>query len=132
MITLLNTSIVTAYGIYDYRQITTEDAKEAVQIRGCNRCYIPGSQYREINCPDCDGTGEIVNFKSAIGHESTAEILTELLNVKVEVNRQNYIQQPKESALVFKLKTRAPEGKILSREEIETIGYEFGLLTRIE
>jgi len=32
--------------------------------------------------------------------------------------------------LVFKLKGRVPEGKVLSREELEAIGYEFGLLTR--
>jgi hypothetical protein len=33
--------------------------------------------------------------------------------------------------LVFKLKGLAPEGKILSREELEAVGYEFGLLVRI-
>ncbi|NMB97667.1 MAG: DUF1874 domain-containing protein, partial [Clostridiaceae bacterium] len=31
---------------------------------------------------------------------------------------------------VFRLLGRIPEGKILSREEIEEIGYEFCTLTR--
>ncbi|WP_352432769.1 DUF1874 domain-containing protein [Pyrinomonas sp.] len=35
-----------------------------------------------------------------------------------------------EAALVFRLKRRIPEGKVLNRREIEEVGYEFGLLTR--
>jgi len=69
-------------------------------------------------------------YESAIGHESTAEIMTELLGVDVRVNRQMAAQEVGTEAIVFKLKTRAPEGRILSREEIEAVGYEFGLLTR--
>ena len=80
----------------------------------------------------CAGGGGMIYplYKSAIGHESTAEILTELLGVNVPVNRQNYVQGINDKAIVFKLKTRAPEGVILNREQIEEIGYEFGLLTR--
>jgi len=54
--------------------------------------------------------------------------LTELLEVPVEMNRINYRQEPGDIAVVFKLNTRPPEGWILTREEIEAIGYSFGFL----
>ncbi|MCC5946250.1 MAG: DUF1874 domain-containing protein, partial [Bernardetiaceae bacterium] len=42
-----------------------------------------------------------------------------------------YSQQPDDVALVFKLKGRPQEGQILTRAEIEEMGYEFGELLRI-
>ena len=102
MITILNTSILTNYGRYDYCPLTLEQAKALI----------------------ADG------FVSAIGHKSTAELLTTLLGVSVSMNRVEYRQEPGQSALVFKLKGRPEEGKILTIEEIESIGYEFGLLTK--
>ncbi len=62
-----------------------------------------------------------------IGH---AEVSSELLNTPIPVNRIDYIQQPGERAIVFKLKSRVPAGTILSKQQIEEIAYEFGLLTR--
>ena len=47
------------------------------------------------------------------------------------MNRQMFAQQPGQQALVFKLNGRPEEGKILSVEEIERIGYKFQLLSRI-
>jgi hypothetical protein len=72
-----------------------------------------------------------IPFQSAIGHQATAEILTELLGVAVPVNRINYVQGVGDVAIVFKLRGRAPEGVILSRSEVEQMGYDFGLLTRV-
>jgi hypothetical protein len=102
-VTLLNTSILTSFGDYQYKEITLEHAMEFV-----NAGF----------------------YQSAIGHASTAQIMTELLGVPVEMNRMLYSQQVGEAAIVFKLNGRAPEGVILSREEIEKIGYSWGLLTR--
>lgn len=65
---------------------------------------------------------------SAIGHQSTADILTELLDMPIPMNRILFQQEPGQKAICFKLKGRPEEGKILSREEIEQIGYEFKLL----
>ena len=107
MLTLLNTSILTEYGDFSYSGITLETAKQLVwnaeQERG---------------------------LQSAIGHESTAQIMSELLKTTVPVNRIQYKQAVGDTALVFKLNGRPPEGKILSRDEIETIGYEWGRITR--
>lgn len=105
MLTLLNTSILTTFGQFDYQPITLETARSMVS------------------------SGD---FESAIGHQATAEILTELLQVPVAVNRVNYSQGVNEKAIVFKLRGRAPEGAILTREQIDAIGYDFGLLERIK
>jgi hypothetical protein len=103
-VTLLNTSVLTSYGSFTYKPLTLEEAR---------RLAAEG-------------------FESAIGHPETAEVLSELLTTPVPVNRIDYTQQPGEKAIVFKLKSRVPAGTILSRREIEEIGYEFGLLTRTE
>lgn len=103
MVTILNTSIITAFGSFSYEKIGLGRAKLLT-------------------------TG---GFQSAIGHESTAQIISELLTLDCKVNRVNYQQDIGEKALVFKLKARAPEGVILTREQIEEIGYEWGLLERL-
>ncbi|GGE47525.1 hypothetical protein GCM10011391_27900 [Pullulanibacillus camelliae] len=100
---LLNTSILTADGDFTLRTITLEDAKALVDSAS--------------------------GLDSAIGHESTAQIMTALLGVDVPVHRQMFEQQPGQQALVFKLNGRPPEGKVLSIEEIEAIGYKWQLLT---
>lgn len=67
---------------------------------------------------------------SAIGHDATSKVMTALLGVEVPVNRQMFCQQPGQKALVFKLNGRLPEGKILTVEEIQEIGYKFQILSR--
>lgn len=112
MLAILNTSIITAYGSFDYKAISFDDAKLLVH-----------DALDPMIGPD-------EGILSAIGHQSTAEILSELLGTEVPVNRIQFAQEIGQSAIVFKLKGRPPEGVILSREEIEEIGYDFGLLNR--
>jgi len=69
-------------------------------------------------------------INSAIGHASTAQILTTLLGIEVPLNRQQYRQQVHDVAIVFSLNQRLDEGKILSVEEINRIGYTFKTLVR--
>jgi hypothetical protein len=104
-IALLNTSIATADGVYTLSTITLDQAKDLIKNR------------------------EIL---SAIGHNSTAQILSDLLGIDILVNRIQFEQQEEQTALVFKLQGRPPEGKILSREEIESIGYKFQILRRVK
>ena len=68
-------------------------------------------------------------YRSAVGHESTAAIMAELLGVQVPVNRIQVAPALGDRLLCFKLKQRAPEGVILSVPEIEELGYEWVLLT---
>ena len=104
---LLNTSILTTAGAYRLIDITLDDARRIVS----------------------DHAG---NLDSAIGHQSTAEIMTTLLGTEIPVNRQMFTQEVGQAALVFKLNGRPPEGKILTVEEIEEIGYKFQILKRLE
>lgn len=116
MITLLNTSILTDHGTYNYKEITLDKAKDIL--------------LESVN-PMIGDPGRIEGWQSAIGHESTAQIMSELLGREIPVNRMQYKQQVGDRAIVFKLKGRPPEGKILSAEEIEEIGYSWGLLERL-
>jgi len=60
-------------------------------------------------------------FESAIGHEPTARLLSELLGVKVPVCRRQ-IQLTENTILVIvTVAERLPEGKVLSREELEQL-----------
>lgn len=105
-VALLNTSIATTPGTFKLEDITLTKAKNIIK-----------------NNAD--------NLLSAIGHDSTAQIMSELLENKIEVNRIQFEQEVEQQAIVFKLNGRPPEGTILSLEDIEKIGYKFQLLTRI-
>jgi hypothetical protein len=104
-LTILNTSILTSFGTFGFHEITLVDAR--------NYCH-----------------DEEYQVQSAVGHQSTCDILSKLLAIDVPLNRIEYKQQTGETALVFKLKGRPEEGKILTLEEIEKIGYQFGILVK--
>jgi hypothetical protein len=88
---LLNTSILTSYGTFSYTRLSLEEARSLVR--------------------EFQQAGKTI--ESAIGHESTADLLTMLLEFPVEVNRMDFKQRIDDTGLVFKLKGRAPEGRIL-------------------
>ena len=56
-------------------------------------------------------------FISAIGHEATSQIMTDLFGINIPMNRIDF-KQSWAKAVVFKLQ-RPPEGVILTREQIE-------------
>lgn len=62
---------------------------------------------------------------SAIGHQSTADILTALLETPIQMNRLSIKLKEDDVLFVFQLLTRLPEGKILTAEELETLPYKF-------
>jgi len=64
-------------------------------------------------------------FISAIGHESTAAFLSQLLGIPVPFNRVAVQLGRGDSAVVFQLLSRLPEGKTLSKEELAEIRYQF-------
>lgn len=104
MITLLNTSILTSFGSYSYLPTDVGSVRKLLAEN---------------------------EWQSAIGHQSTADVLSELLDIKVPVNRIAYEQDVNDIAVVFKLNSRAPEGVILSKLEIIELGYHFGLLKKL-
>jgi len=106
-IAILNTSILTNFGAFMYAKRSLDDIRDIVK-------HATGHADREI--------------VSYIGHQSTADILTNLLSIDVPMNRAQFKQEVGDYAIVFKLNGRPEEGKILTAEEIEAIGYEFGTL----
>ncbi len=108
-LTLLNSSIVTSYGTFTYQPLSLDEAKALVQ--------------------EFQQTGKLI--QSAIGHQSTADFLSALLDFPVTINRIEFKQTTNDIALIFKLKQRLPDRQILSREEMAAVGYEFGLLAKI-
>jgi hypothetical protein len=109
-IKFLNAPVITSYGNFRFECLSLDEAKALVRKFA---------------------NDETKNIESAIGHAATAEILTELLEFEVKKNRIEFTQTTEDAVLVFKLKRRVPEGAVLNRSEIEEIGYEFGLLTKI-
>lgn len=103
---VFNTTIVVNNGVYRLSDITVEKAREIL----------------------ADG-----NFISAIGHESTANIISTVLGMEVPMNRVNAsFDNPGDLAVCFKLNSRPKEGSILSLEDLQEIGFSWKLLERIE
>ena len=84
----------------------------------------------------CDGTWKVKSvsleeakamatkpWKSAIGHESTAQIMSELLELNVPMERVSVSSEVGDKFLCFKLNKRPPEGAILNRSQLEELGY---------
>jgi len=102
---LFNGTVATTNGLYRINDIDIDLAKEYIKQYG---------------------------FISAIGHEATAEIMSELLEINIPMNRIQFHQQIGQIAIVFKLNERPPEGEVLNRREIERVGYSFKIMQRYE
>lgn len=68
-------------------------------------------------------------FVSAIGHQSTADLLSKLTDVSIPVNRIAVSLKDGDVMIVFKLKTRLPEGTVLNKEELAKLEYEFSYVS---
>lgn len=101
---LLNAPVLTSFGTFEFVPVSVEEARKIIR--------------------------EAEQVESAIGHAATAEVLTDLLDYEVETNRIEFFQTVNDTALIFRLKKRIGEGRVLDRAEIEKIGYEFGVLTK--
>ena len=60
-------------------------------------------------------------FISAIGHESTAKIISQKLGIEVKPNRIQIKMKEGDIAIVFQLLQRLAEGKVLSEQELQQI-----------
>jgi hypothetical protein len=88
---------------------------------------LPGEVYLRVKEIDAQTTSEILKsqqFISAIGHESTAKLLTALLGVEVPYNRIQ-VRLQKGDRLVFQLLTRLEEGRVLDEDELRRLPHKF-------
>ena len=60
-------------------------------------------------------------FESAIGHESTAKLLSQILGVEIPVKRVMITLEPNTVLVVFQLLERLSEGKILTESELKEL-----------
>ncbi len=102
---IFNGTVATTNGLYRVSDLTVDEAKEIL----CENGYV-----------------------SAIGHESTAKIISELMEMDIPMNRINFAQMVGQKAVVFKLNRRPKEGTVLSRDQVEEVGYSFKLMERLE
>jgi hypothetical protein len=63
-------------------------------------------------------------FVSAVGHQATAAILTEILGIKVEMNRIAVKMERGDVGIHFFLKQRLPEGAVLGKDELDRLSYD--------
>ena len=66
---------------------------------------------------------------SAVGHESTAQVMSTCLDREVEANRITVCPQPGDVFYCFKLDSRPPEGAILDLQTLESLGFSWVSMT---
>ncbi len=67
-------------------------------------------------------------YISYISHSSTAQVLENMLNIKVDVRREPLSLKSGDIAIVFQVKKRPSEGQIFTQEEVKNI-VEEGMFT---
>lgn len=102
---VINAPVLTEYGLWEFSgPLTISDAQSILAL----------------------------GFVSAIGHEASAKVLSQVLNIAIPVNRIHIKMQPGDDALILRLPQRLPEGKVLDETELKTLDFELGLLKRLK
>ena len=102
---LLNSSVLTSFGEWKYELLSVESARKLAS-QG--------------------------NWISAIGHAATAESLSQLLGVHVELQRIDIEMQAGDQAIVLRLSSRLQHLTDVSIEQVGQLSWQLGLLTRTE
>ena len=104
-IAVLNSSIVTADGLYNLETVSLEEARQMVR-------------------------GQIESF---VGHQPTNDALTRLLGVEIPYNRGLFAHKVGQVALICRLEGgRISNGVQLSESELAQLGFSFKRLIRLD
>jgi len=86
-------------------------------------------EMKTLNIGDAVKLATENEFTSAVGHESSAEAMSVALGLQVQANRLTVSPQPGDAFLCLRLFSRAPEGVILNRAQLEAIGFGWALMS---
>lgn len=103
-VAVFNGLVCTSNGLYRISDLTAEEAQELIERHG---------------------------FVSAVGHAASAQVLSEVLGVKVEMNRIHYVQAVGQKAIALVLEVRPAEGEVLSAPEVRAVGFCLKLMERL-
>jgi len=89
----------------------------------------PGREYlikaKQLSIEEAKKILQNEPFTSAVGHQSTAEALTNIFGVEIKFNRIQIQLKPGDKLISIILKKRLEEGKILKTvEELQEVGYD--------
>lgn len=83
---------------------------------------------REVGIEEAKELLKKEKFTSAVGHEATAKMLTDVFGVEIPMNRIQIFLDKGDKLLSIILKKRLEEGKIIkTEEELKEIGYSLWL-----
>jgi len=88
----------------------------------------PGKEYiikaKEITIEEAKKILQSEPFVSAVGHEATAQALTNVFGINIPYNRVQIFLGDGDKLISIILKKRLPEGQVLKTvEELEQVGY---------
>ena len=83
---------------------------------------------RELSIQEASELLKKEQFISAVGHEATAQALSNIFGVTIPYNRTQITLQPGDKLISIILKKRLPEGAVLKTvQELEEVGYSIWL-----
>jgi hypothetical protein len=103
MIYVLNAPVITSFGVYRFTRMEPDTAKKLL----------------------------LEGFISAIGHESTARLMSEIIGIEIPFNRITIRMEAGDKAIALWLLDRPGEAEVYSREVLATVPCELGLLERV-
>jgi len=83
---------------------------------------------REAKIDEIKNLLKNTQFTSAVGHSSTADLLSKMVQVEIPVNRINLKLAESDMLIVFQVLVRLEEGRVLSEAELSQLPTKFFLV----